>query len=134
MSANSAADSSQSSSADIAKWVVVTLLVVAAVVGNAYFGSEPFLYRVLGVLVLAIAAAVIAAQTGKGRAFIGLLKDARAEVRRVVWPTRQETAQTTGLVVLVVVIMSLLLWIINRGCRWRSGGTWSMPTRALKST
>ena len=118
MSANSAADSSQSSSADIAKWVVVTLLVVAAVVGNAYFGSEPFLYRVLGVLVLAIAAAVLAAQTEKGRAFIGLLKDARAEVRRVVWPTRQETAQTTGLVVVVVVIMSLVLWGLDSLFGW----------------
>ena len=118
MSANTAADSSQTSPADIAKWVAVAVLVAVAVVGNSYFSDQPFLYRVLGVLALAIVAAVVAAQTEKGQAFIGLLKDARAEVRRVVWPTRQETAQTTGIVVLVVILMSLLLWGLDTLFGW----------------
>ena len=118
MSANTAADSSQTSPADIAKWVAVAVLVTVAVVGNSYLSDQPFLYRVLGVLALAIVAAVVAAQTEKGRAFIGLLKDARAEVRRVVWPTRQETAQTTGIVVLVVILMSLMLWGLDTLFGW----------------
>ncbi|MAA60537.1 MAG: preprotein translocase subunit SecE [Pseudomonadales bacterium] len=58
-------------------------------------------------------AALLASFTDKGRAFIALLQDARAEVRRVVWPTKQETAQTTGVVVLVVAIMALLLWLLD---------------------
>ena len=118
MSTNTAAESTQSSPADIAKWVVVVLLVAAAVVGNAYFGEEAFLYRVLGVVALAIVAAVVAAQTFKGRAFLSLLRDARAEVRRIVWPTKQETAQTTGIVVLVVFLMSLLLWALDTLFGW----------------
>lgn len=118
MTNNSAVESTQSSPADIAKWIVVALLVVAAVVGNAYFDDQAFLYRVLGVVAVAIVAAVVAAQTFKGRAFIALLKDARAEVRRVVWPTKQETAQTTGIVVLVVFLMSLLLWALDSLLGW----------------
>jgi preprotein translocase subunit SecE len=118
MSNNAAAESAQSSPADMAKWVVVVLLVTTAVVGNAYFDDQAFLYRVLGVVALAVVAAVVAAQTFKGRAFVALLKDARAEVRRVVWPTKQETAQTTGIVVLVVFLMSLLLWALDTLLGW----------------
>ncbi len=118
MSSNTSAESTQSSPADIAKWVVVALLVAAAVVGNAYFDDQAFLYRVLGVVAVAIVAAVVAAQTFKGRAFVTLLKEARAEVRRVVWPTKQETAQTTGIVVLVVFLMSLLLWALDSLFGW----------------
>ena len=102
-----------SSSLDALKWVFALLLVAAAVVGNSYFSEEPFLYRLIGVLVVAIAAAVVASQTIKGKAFTSLLKDARTEVRRVVWPTRQETAQTTGIVVLVVAFMALVLWLLD---------------------
>ena len=100
----------QSSAADVFKWVLVVILVAAAVVGNSYFDDQPLLYRVVGVVVLGCVAALIASFTIKGRAFVNLLQDARAEVRRVVWPTRQETAQTTGIVVLVVAVMALLLW------------------------
>ncbi len=100
----------QSSAADVFKWVLVVILVAAAVVGNSYFDDQPLLYRVIGVVVLGCVAALIASFTIKGRAFVNLLQDARAEVRRVVWPTRQETAQTTGIVVLVVAVMALLLW------------------------
>ncbi|HVL00820.1 MAG TPA: preprotein translocase subunit SecE [Dongiaceae bacterium] len=115
MSANTTAEASRTSPADVAKWVVVVILIAAAVIGNAYFDEQPFLYRLLGVVVVSLVAALLAAQTDKGRAFIALLKDARAEVRRVVWPTKQETAQTTGIVVLVVVVMSLLLWLLDLG-------------------
>ncbi len=118
MSNNAATETTQSSPADIAKWVVVVLLVVSAVVGNAYFDDQAFLYRVLGVVALAVVAAFVAAQTFKGRAFVSLLKEARAEVRRVVWPTKQETAQTTGIVVLVVFLMSLLLWALDTLLGW----------------
>lgn len=100
----------QSSVADVFKWVLVAVLVVAAVVGNAYYDDQPLLYRVVGVVAFGIVAAIVASFTAKGQAFLALLQDARAEVRRVVWPTRQETAQTTGIVVLVVALMALLLW------------------------
>jgi len=103
---------------DLAKWAVVVALVVVGVVGNQYYAGEPILYRVLGVLVLAVIAAVVAIKTSKGQAFFVLAKEARAEIRKVVWPTRQETTQTTLIVVAVVLIMALLLWGLDSLLGW----------------
>jgi preprotein translocase subunit SecE len=103
---------------DLVKWLVVAALVVVAVVGNQYYASEPILYRVLALLVLAVVAALVALQTSKGRSFFVLLKEARVEIRKVVWPTRQETTQTTLIVVAVVLVMALLLWGLDSLLGW----------------
>ncbi|MCG8673170.1 MAG: preprotein translocase subunit SecE [Pseudomonadales bacterium] len=113
MNAKAGTEAEQSSSIDWLKWAVSLILVAAAVVGNSFFSEQPFLYRLIGVLVVAVLAALVAAQTNKGKAFLALLKDARAEVRRVVWPTQQETIQTTGIVVLFVAFMALVLWLLD---------------------
>ena len=106
------------SSFDVLKWVVVAALVVVAVVGNQYFSAEPILYRVLALLALAVVAAFVALQTSKGRSFFSLLKEARVEIRKVVWPTRQETTQTTLIVVVVVLVMALLLCGLDSLLGW----------------
>ena len=104
-----------SSSAEAIKWILSTVFVAVAVVGNAYYEEQHFFYRLVGVLVLGIVAALIASQTQKGKAFLALLQDARSEIKRVVWPTKQETTQTTLIVVVVVFIMALLLWLLDLG-------------------
>jgi preprotein translocase subunit SecE len=109
---------SKDSRLDILKWSVVAALVLAAVVGNHYFSAAAVLYRVLGVVALAAVAAFVALQTVKGAAFFALVKDARAEMRKVVWPTRQETTQTTLIVVGVVLVMALLLWGLDSLLGW----------------
>ena len=106
-------EQSQSSPANAFMWVLVVILIAAAVVGNAYFDDQPLLYRVIGVVVLGGLAALVASFTTRGRAFVTLLQDARSEIRRVVWPTKQETAQTTGIVVVVVALMAVLLWLLD---------------------
>ena len=103
---------------DLVKWLVVVLLVVVGVVGNQYYSAQPILYRVLALLVIAAVAAYVALQTGKGKAFFVLAKEARAEIRKVVWPTRQETTQTTLIVVAVVLVMALLLWGLDSLLGW----------------
>jgi preprotein translocase subunit SecE len=103
---------------DVLKWVVVVALVAVGVVGNQYFSAEPILYRVLALLALAAVSAVVALQTAKGQAFFVLAKEARAEIRKVVWPTRQETTQTTLIVVAVVLVMALLLWGLDTLLGW----------------
>lgn len=103
---------------DALKWLVVVVLVAVGVVANHYFAAQSILYRVVGLLVLAAVAAFIALQTAKGQAFFGLLKDARTEIRKVVWPTRQETTQTTLIVVAVVLVMALLLWGLDSLLGW----------------
>ena len=103
---------------DLLKWLVVVALVVVGVVGNQYYSASPILYRVLALLAIAAVAAYVALQTAKGKSFFVLAKEARAEIRKVVWPTRQETTQTTLIVVAVVLVMALLLWGLDSLLGW----------------
>lgn len=103
---------------DLFKWLAAAALVVVGVVGNQYFSAEPILYRVLVLLVIAAIAGFVALQTSKGQAFLVLAKEARVEIRKVVWPTRQETMQTTLIVVAVVLVMALLLWGLDSLLGW----------------
>ena len=103
---------------DSLKWIVVTVLVAVAVVGNSYFSDESLLYRVLGIVAVSIVAGLVALQTAKGAAFWALVKGSRTEIRKVVWPTRQETVQTTMIVVVFVVLVALLLWGLDGFLGW----------------
>lgn len=100
------------------KWLVVAALVAVAVVGNSYFANESLLYRVLGIVALAAAAGFVALQTAKGASFWSLVKGSRTEIRKVVWPTRQETVQTTMIVVAFVLVVALLLWGLDSFLGW----------------
>jgi preprotein translocase subunit SecE len=100
------------------KWLVVVLLVAAGIGGNFYYGEYSLLYRVLGLLVISFVAAFVAVQTAKGAAFWQLAKEARTEIRKVVWPTRQETTQTTLIVVAFVFVMALILWGLDTLLGW----------------
>ena len=108
----------QGSRFDLLKWLVVAALVVVGVVGNQYYAASPILYRVLALLAIAAVAAFVGLQTAKGQSFFVLVKEARTEIRKVVWPTRQETTQTTLIVVAVVLVMALLLWGLDSLLGW----------------
>ena len=99
---------------DILKWLVGLALLVAAVAGNIYFQAQysgPV--RAAGVIVLIIIALLVLKTTRAGGATWKFCKDARMEMRKVVWPTRQETMQSTGLVIVVVAITALILWGVD---------------------
>ena len=100
---------------DSVKWVIVFVLVAVAVVGNSYYSDQSLLYRVLGILAIAAVAALVALQTAKGVAFWDLVKGSRTEIRKVVWPTRQETVQTTLIVLGFVVLVAFFLWLLDMG-------------------
>ena len=102
-----------SSAADTMKWVVAFVLLAAAVVGNYLYGELSVVIRAAGVVVLIAAALGVAATTVKGKAAIDFAKESRMEIRKVVWPTRQETMQTTLIVLAVCIVMSLVLWGID---------------------
>lgn len=96
---------------DGVKWTISILLLVAIVAGNFLYGDEVHVVlRVLILVVMAIVALFVAAFTTKGRTFVEFAKDARLEVRKVVWPTRQETVQTTLIIAAVSTIVGLVLW------------------------
>ena len=100
------------------KWLLVVLLVGTAVAGNSYYAEFSLFYRVLAILALCVVAAVVAVKTAKGHAFWTLLREAQTEVRRVVWPTRQEATQTTLIVVVFVLVMALILWALDSALGW----------------
>ena len=108
----------QNSPVNIILWLVVVALVFATVYGNNYFSAESLLYRILGILALSVITAIIAFQTTQGKAFWQLLKGSRAEIRKVVWPNRQETIQTTLIVSVVIIIAGLLLWGLDTFLGW----------------
>jgi preprotein translocase subunit SecE len=107
-----------SSRFDNVKWVLIVILVAAGVYGNSYFADQSLLYRVLGLLALGMVAAMIALQTSQGAAFWTLTKESRTEIRKVVWPTRQETLQTTMIVVAFVLVVALILWGLDSLLGW----------------
>ncbi len=115
---STSAETSGQSAIDWLKWIVVYAVVGAGVFGNWYYQDQSVLYRVLGLLVLAVLALLMLVQTQKGRAAWDLMKDARGEIRRVVWPTRQETLQTTMIVLVLVLVFSLILWLLDSGLSW----------------
>ena len=103
----------EQSSWDTAKLAVALLVLVGSLVGFYYFSDVSKLVRVLGMLAAVIAAAGIVLQTAKGRQISGFLRDAQIEVRKVVWPTRQETTQVTFIVIIVVILFAIVLWILD---------------------
>ena len=98
---------------DVAKWLMVAALVAAGIIGNSYFSAQPLFYRALALIVIAAAALVVAYNTQKGAGIWSLVQGSVVELRKVVWPTRQETNQTTLIVVAVVIFMSLVLWALD---------------------
>ncbi|MDY6828235.1 MAG: preprotein translocase subunit SecE [Pseudomonadota bacterium] len=100
------------------KWAAVAFLVAVGVAGNQYFSGESLLYRVLALLALGLVALAVALRTSQGRSFWNLATEARAEIRKVVWPTRQETTQTTLVVLVIVLIMAVILWGLDTLFGW----------------
>jgi len=101
------------SAADIVKYV----LAVAAVIGGLwlYYANPqwPGALRGLMVVLGLVGGAAIAAFTAKGRVAREFMGEARFELRKVVWPTRQETLRSTGLIIVVVIIIAILLSIFD---------------------
>lgn len=110
-------DDSGARSDKLMVWGAV-LLAVAAVVGFYLTAEAPLLFRVLGLLAGLGVALFLFTRTGQGRAAVGYIEDSRTEVRKVVWPTRQETTQTTLIVFVIVVLIGLFLWALDSLFGW----------------
>ena len=101
------------SSLDSAKLVAAALLFLGAIAAFYYFADASRLFRVLGLVGAALVALLIASQTAKGRSTMEFARETQVEVRKVVWPTRQETVQTTGVVIVVVLLAAVFLWVLD---------------------
>ncbi len=79
-----------------------------------YFSEGSFFYRVLGFVGGLLVAAGLFFTTTQGRATSAFLATARVELRKMVWPTKAETLQTTLIVFIVVMIVAVFLWMLDR--------------------
>ena len=104
--------------ADKIKFALALLLLVAGVVGFYLLAEQAMILRVLLVLAGVGLSSAVAWQTEPGRQFFGFAKEATNEAKKVVWPTRKETLQTTGLVFAFVLIMAVFLWIADKSIEW----------------
>ena len=98
---------------DKIKLFVAFLLVVAGVAGFYYLHDSAAVIKLASVLVGLMLAAVVALTSEPGKRFLAFGKDSVAESKRVVWPTRKETLQTTGIVIAFAITMALFLWAVD---------------------
>ncbi|MGB0895560.1 MAG: preprotein translocase subunit SecE [Parashewanella sp.] len=105
----------QGNSLDIVKWGIAIVLLAAAVVGNQMYSEASVLVRAIGVVVAFAIAAVIALQTVKGKQALEFAREAQIEIRKVVWPTRQEALNTTFIVLAATAILAVVLWLMDMG-------------------
>lgn len=103
---------------DKLKFALALLLVAAGVAGFYLLSEQALVLRVLVVLVGVVVAAGVAWLTEPGRRFAEFAREAVAEAKKVVWPTRKETLQATGVVFAFVVTMAIVLWITDKSLEW----------------
>nr|CAA6801611.1 MAG: Preprotein translocase subunit SecE (TC 3.A.5.1.1) [uncultured Thiotrichaceae bacterium] len=113
----------QTNSLDTIKLVVALVLLFVGIAGFYYFADwqgEPvsLLYRVLGLLAVMGVAAYIALTSASGKRLMSFMQDSRTEVRKMVWPTRVETMQTTLMVFVIVFVLTLFLWLVDMLLGW----------------
>jgi preprotein translocase subunit SecE len=104
--------------ADKIRLGVAAALVAAGVAGYYWLAASALVLRILVVLA-GIAAGVAVAWTSEpGRAFAAFARESLVEVKKVVWPTRKETMQTTAAVFAFVVVMAVFLWLSDKTLEW----------------
>jgi len=103
----------QSSSADNMKLIAAGVLLLVGLVLFYVFADQSLLFRVIGLLAVMGVCCFLIYQTDLGKRTVGFFRDARTEVRKVVWPSRAETTQTTLTVFIIVVIVGIMLWLFD---------------------
>ena len=91
-------------------WLIGLALLAAAVWGNSFYSYVGLLYRAIAVLFIIIVALTIIRFTSFGSSAYSLIVQSSVEIRKVVWPNRTETTQTTFIVAAAVIVASLILW------------------------
>ena len=106
------------SSMDWVRWSVSAALLLLGVIGFYYFADQALLYRVLGIVAVFALAGGVALGSEQGVQLRGFMREARVEVRKMIWPTRGETLQTSLVVFIAVVIMAIFLWLLDQVLAW----------------
>jgi preprotein translocase subunit SecE len=111
-------DTTENSVADKLKLAAAVALVVAGIAGYYWLAADSILLRALAVIAGVVAGLAVALTSEPGRQFVVFGRESLAEVKKVVWPTRKETIQTTAAVFAFVVVMAVFLWISDKTLEW----------------
>ncbi len=103
---------------DVVKQVFSVFFVIFGIAGFYYFFDARLIYRVSGLLASFLVAMSIVLTTERGISIRTFILDSKIEVRKIVWPTREETTRTTLLVFAMVSIVSLVLWLLDTFLFW----------------
>ncbi len=103
---------------DKLKLFLAVAVVVGGVVGFYFLEDQPTVVRALIVLASLALAAFIGYQATQGKTFWRFVQSSRVEMRKVVWPTRQETLTTTGAVMLFAAILAVFFWLLDMFLLW----------------
>jgi len=103
---------------DKIKIAAAAALLVAGIAAFYYWSESLAIVRVLAVIGGAAAGAVVFLTSAPGRTFFAYSQESIDETKRVVWPTRKETLQTTGVVFAFVAVMAIFLWLVDAGLLW----------------
>ena len=103
---------------DKIKLVFSLLLVAAGIVAFYLLADQALVLRILAVLAGLVAGLVLASTTAAGKQFLVFSNEAAIETRKVVWPSRKETIQTTTAVFVLVIVTGVFLWLVDIGFLW----------------
>jgi preprotein translocase subunit SecE len=115
---NANVEQSPNTALNLGKLGLALLVLAAGVVGFYWFSEISWAVRTVALVAAAGIALLIASTSAQGRQFRHFLSESNFELRKVVWPTRQETLQTTLVIIVVVIILSILLWLVDMFLGW----------------
>ena len=104
--------------ADKIKIAVAVALLVAGIAAFYYWSQSLMIIRVAAVIAGAVAGVVVFWTSAPGKEFFAYARESIEEAKRIVWPTRKETLQTTGVVFAFVFVMAVFLWLVDAGLLW----------------
>jgi preprotein translocase subunit SecE len=106
---------------DAVKLVLAAAILLGGIAAYYVYQDESLLLRVAGVLVAFGLGAVVAFQSAQGKTLWQFIQSSRGEIRKVIWPTRQETLQTTLTVIVFALFMGVFFWILDFFLLWGTG-------------
>ena len=103
--------------------LLISLLIFGAGITFFYLFENEIdaLFRALGLVAFVAVGLAVFLRTDSGKNVIGLLGGARGEVRKMVWPKRQEVIQMTLTVMIAVIIVGVFLWLLDTLFLWLTG-------------
>ena len=110
---NEAVRQTGTSGLDTAKLVAAIVLVLAGIVAYYALTAQPAYVRWLSMVGGVVLAGIVFATSGYGRDLWQFTRDSRVELRKVFWPTRDETLQTTLVVFVAVLVMGIFFWVLD---------------------